>query len=296
MVVATKTVVHFNLSSGVTAPTAPFTAGTQVGVPTGTSLTNRATLGVHDGTESLTITHPVTGAQNTKTVKRWQGYQFTETVTPTPASGETWLFRNCRFDVPNTFWTCEVGEAASRNDQMDPLVVFDHCTFDGNDNTDVSLAGSFCWLIACDVGWAADAWQGGSYSVAYDCNIIAGTDTGNPDPHSDGFQSLGIARTTIYHCWTSAGASAGRNAALRFGTEFAASDAVDVRYCGIDNGSDAVQLRGDSGAGNITGVVFIGNRWTATADTPVAAIEATITTWTDNAFLPSAGGATIPSP
>lgn len=286
---------HFNPSAAPTAPTGPFTAGTQVGVPTGTSLTTRTSLGAQSGSESKTITHPITGAQLTRTMAVWDGFLFTQTFTISPAVAATYLFRNCRWEVDATAWCVEVNDANGTADQMDPRVVFERCSFQGTGDSNIGVAGSHLWLIGCDIegmtaasppSGASDGWQGAAYSVAYDCNIVAGTNSNDVDPHSDGMQNAGTGHTTLYHCWCSAGGSAGANAAVRFGSEFGAVAAVDVYYCGLDDGGYAMQLDGSKGGGlGITGIKVKGCRWTETAVYgPTDFVNCTVTEWTDNAY------------
>jgi len=290
---------------GVSAPTGPFTSGVQVGVPTGTSLATRTSLGSATGSESYTITHPISGAQTTRTMSVWQNIKFTQTFTVSPPPGSTYLFRNCRWEVDATVWTVEVNQANGVNDQMQPVVVFDHCEFQGLGDSNAGLAGSFCWLVSCDIqgmpgtttpSGAADGWDGAAFSVAVDSNIIAGTNFNLPDPHSDGMQCTGTGGITLYHCWCSGGGSAGANSAVRVGTEDGDVDQVDVFYCGLDDGGYATQFRGDAAGGtrNVTNVRFRGNRWTTTAVYgPTDFVRTTVTEWTDNAYF---DGTTIPNP
>ena len=289
---------------GISAPTGPFASGTQVGVPTGTSLTTRTSLGAATGSESYTITHPILGAQATQTRSVWQNMKFTSTFTVSTTTAAPYLFRNCRWEVDGTVWTVEVDQANGVNDQMQPLVVFDHCEFQGLGDSNAGVAGSFCWLINCDVqgmpgttipSGASDGWDGAAYSVAVDSNLIAGTNFNLPDPHSDGMQCTGTGGITVYHCWIDAGGSAGANSAIRVGTEDGNVDQVDVFYCGLNDGGYAAQFRGDAGgARNITNIRFRGNRWTTTAVYgPTDFVNTTVTEWTNNAYF---DGTTIPNP
>jgi hypothetical protein len=285
-------------------PTAAFTSGTEVGVPTGTTLTTRTTLGsANGGSETYTITHPVSGATADLTVSVWQNLRFTQTFTVSPPSGQHYLFRNCRWDVDATAWTVEVDQANGVNNQMAPVVIFDHCSFQGNGNSNIGVAGSFCWLIECDIegmvtaspaSGASDGWQGAAYSVAIRSNLVAGTNEDLPDPHSDGTQNTGTGHTTLYNCWCSAGGSDGANSAIRFGTEDGAVSVIEIYYCGLDDGGYALQVRGDAGAGDISDFTAVGNRWTRDAVYgPTDFVEVTDVTWTDNAFF---DGEEIPSP
>jgi hypothetical protein len=292
------------IASQVEAPTGPFATGIEVGVPTGTSLTTRTSLGASTGSETYVLTHPITGATASPTVTVWENFLFTQTFTVSPGSGATYLFRNCRWEVDATAWCVEVNDVNGVADQMQPEVIFDHCSFQGTGDSNIGVAGSFLWLVACDIegmltaspaSGASDGWQGATYSVAVDSNIIAGTNENDPDPHSDGMQNTGTGHTVIYHCWCSAGASAGANAAVRFGSEFGAVAAVDVYYCGLDDGGYAMQLDGSKGGdAGITDISVVGCRWTETAVFgPTDFVNCTVTEWSDNAYF---NGTPIPNP
>lgn len=299
---------HFNTPAepAPTAPSGPFTAGVQVGVPTGTSLTTRTSLGSQTGTTEYTITHPISGAQMTRNMPTWENIEFTATFTVSPPAGTTYLFRNCRWEVPETVWCVEVNEANGVSDQMQPVVVFDHCSFQGLGNSNIGVAGSFLWLISCDIegmtaaspaSGASDAWQGATYSVAIDSNIVAGTNEDLADPHSDGVQNSGTGHVTLYHCWLSAGGSDGANAAVRCGTEFGAVVGVHLYYCTLDDGGYALQLRGDAagGSSSVTDVRVVGCRWTRDAVYGPTDLElTTVALWSDNAYLDN--GEVIPNP
>ncbi len=289
---------HFLTPAGEapTAPTGPFTSGVEVGVPTGTSLTTRSSLGSASGSTSYTITHPDSGEQNTQTRSIWQGFNFSSTFTINPTGGARYVVKDCLFDVDDTSWIVEVSDANGVPDQMDPLVVFQNCTFRSNGNSSIGVAGSHLWLIDCDIegmsaaspnAGAADGWQGAAYSVAIGSNIVAGTRSSDPDPHSDGMQNAGTGRTTLYHCWCSAGGSAGANAAIRFGSEFGAVADVQVLYCGLDDGGYALQMDGSKGGNaGITGVTVKGCRWTETAAYGEVDLEnTTVVEWSDNALF-----------
>lgn len=294
----------FTGSATLVAPAQPFVSGGQVGVPVGVTLTDRSSLGAATGSETYTITHPVTGETADLDVQVWEGIRFTSTFTVTTTPDAPYLFRNCRWEVPATAWTVEVDQANGAPDQMTPLVVFDHCSFQGLGDSNIGLAANFSWVIGCDIegmtasappSGASDGLQGAAYTVIMDSNLVAGTNENLSDPHSDGVQNTGTGHLTIYHCWISAGGSDGANAGLRVGTEDGAVTAVDVRYSTFDDGGYALQLRGDAGSGpGITGVTMIGNRWTRTAVYgPVDAVNTTFTAWQDNAYL---DGETIPVP
>jgi hypothetical protein len=72
--IAVSYVRHFNTPAVDTpaAPTGPLTLGTEVGVPTGTTLTDRSTLGSPTASETFTITHPVTEVSAELTVSVWR--------------------------------------------------------------------------------------------------------------------------------------------------------------------------------------------------------------------------------
>jgi hypothetical protein len=282
--------------TGVAAGIAPlqaFTLGAEVGVPTGTTLTVSTGTGVNDGTEEITLVHPVTGEEAVIEAVVFRDRHWTDTLTVNPGPGQTFLFENCLFENTADNWCVEVAEDNGRLDQMDPLAVFRNCTFDGNGSTQRALLGPFSWVERSHLADAADGWQGGIYSVGIASNIIGGDD-GGPDPHADGFQTTGVGHTTLYRCWISAGTGPGASSALRVGTEFSASTALDVRHCGLDLGGFTVQLGGQESR-HITGVTFIGNRWQDNAGfgpTDFVLVDAPVT-WEDNAY---ADGTPIENP
>lgn len=286
--------------ASVSAPTAAFTVGTQVGVPTGTSLTNTSGLPAADSSETYVITHPITGASSSRSVSVWSNRRWTSTLTVTPGSGATYLFRNCQFENTSDNWCVEVVDTNGTNDLMQPLVVFDHCTFTGNDTTGKCLLAGYTWIVSCDLSHAEDAWSGLYWSVAKDSNFVASTD-GGLDPHQDGLQCAGIGQCVVYHCWCSAGTDSGANSALRLGTEFSAVTGVFIHYCGLDDGGYTLQCRGDSGAGNIGTLSVVGCRWTGSAPNGNAAfgpadfveVDGPLT-WSDNKFI--GDGSSIASP
>ncbi len=292
-------------ASGSLAPAQPYQSGVDVGVPTGTTLTNRTSLGSPTGSGVETIRHPITGESVDLDVSIWDGFRFTQTFTISPPPGETYLFTNCLWDVEGTAWTVEVDQANGVADQMAPVAVFRRCSFQGNGDSNIGLAANFSWVVACDIegmtaatpaSGASDGMQGAAYSVITGSNIVAGTNANDVDPHSDGLQNTGTGHITLYRCWLSAGASAGANAALRVGTEDGAVASVDVYHCTLDDGGYAAQFRGDAGGGaGITAVRFVGNRFTRTAVYGAVDFEnTTVTTWSDNAYLDD--GEVIPSP
>ncbi len=278
--------VPASAAPSVQAPTGPFSVGSEVGVPTGTSLTSTSGLPAADATETLTLTHPLTGATVDRTVSVWRRRRWATTMVATPPSGATYLFDECEFSVTSDNWTAEIVDTNATLDLMAPQAVFRRCTFDGNSSCGRSLLASFVWVIDCHVADSEDAWGGAAYSVATGTNFVAGDD-GQFDPHADGVQNAGLGHTVLYHCWCSAGVEAGASQAVRFGTEFSAVENVRVYYCGLDRGGWTLQFRGDAGAGaGITDVHVVGCRWTPTSGFgPKDFEETTGVTWTDNALM-----------
>lgn len=281
-------------ASGPAAPLAPYTLGTEVGVPTGTSLTDRSSLGSPTSTNvTYTIVHPETKDSAELNMDQvWENIHFTTTITPGPGA-ENWLFRNCSFEGPG-FWNVEVNNSGARQDVMDPLVVFDHCSFDGGSDgtTDKNLLGGYCWVIDCDMRGAEDGWSGWYYNVGLRSNFVAHGAT--IELHSDGVQCTDTGRSTFYQSWISAGTGPGASQAFRVGTEAGAAQDIGVHYCALDRGGYAMQFRGDSGAGDITNVQVVGCRWTRNHEFgPVDVEQTTGGTWVDNAYF---DGEVIPSP
>lgn len=275
------------------APLSAYTLGAEVGVPTGTTLIPSSGTGVNDGTEEITLTHPVSGELVVIEAIVFRNRSWSDTLTVNPGVGQTFLFENCLFANSADNWCVEVAEDNGRLDQMDPLAVFRHCTFDGQGSTGRALLGPFSWVEDSHLADAADAWQGGIYSVGVHSNIIGGDD-GGPDPHADGFQTTGVGHTTLSRCWISAGTGPGASSALRVGTEFSASTALEVYHCGLDRGGFTVQLGGQDGR-HITGVTFVGNRWQDNAGfgpTDFVLVDAPVV-WEDNAY---ADGTPIENP
>ena len=276
-----------------TPPSAAFTRGTTVGVPDGTTLTTRTTLGSPTATETFDLTHPITGATATRSVSVYRRIRFTQTITPAAGSGNTILFEECSFEGTG-FWCVEVNGTGGSTNVMQPLVIFNRCNFDGGGagGTDKCMIGGYCWVIDSDMRGAEDAWAGWAYTVAMHSNFEAYGAT--IDMHSDGVQCLDTGRSTFYHCWLSAGVGPGASQAFRVGTEGGAVQDVAVYYCGVDRGGYAMQFRGDAGAGDIANVQVVGCRWTRNhAFGPIDVEQTTGMTWTDNAFF---DGEVIPSP
>jgi hypothetical protein len=279
------------------APLSAFTLGTVVGVPTGTTLTASTGLGANDGEESVTVTDPITGQQNTFTATVFRNRRWASTINPNIGPGGALLFENCEFDVAsdNFCVDAENVDANGRPDYLHPAIVFRNCSFDGSSTTGKCLVGGYLWLEDCDLRNTEDGWSGLYWSTAIRSNLICTTD-GGPDPHSDGLQSAGIGRFRIYNCWCDSGADpASSNAPIRVGTEFSAVTAVDIRYCGLAGSQHGLQMRGDAGAGDITGVTVIGCRWTdfpIYGETDFQEVIGPVT-WIDNL---DANGDPIPNP
>lgn len=287
---------HFNTppEEGLSAPTGPFTIGTEVGVPTSTSLTNRTSLGSATGSETVELTHPVTGELLSRSASVWRNIRFTQTISPTTPAGQTYWFDRCEFNVSSDNFCVDAGDANGVSDLMQPLYVFTDCTFTGNDTTAKCLVGGFLWLVRCDLDHAEDGFGGAYWSVIQDCNIVCTTDS-QPDPHADAIQISGIGQSVIYHNWLDGGQDpASANAALRLGTEFSAVTSVDIRYNGLAGQAHALQVRGDAGAGDISDLTVIGNRWVdQQIYGPTDFAETSGVTWSDNAFM---DGTPIPNP
>lgn len=278
--------------AGPSAPLAPFAAGSVVGVPTGTTLTNRSSLGAPTSTETFTITHPLTGDSAELDVSVYRGLRFTTTITPAAGAGNTILFEHCEFTGPGN-WNVEVDNTGGSTDIMQPLVVFNRCTFDGGDVTDKNLIGGYCWVLECDMLGAEDGWAGWYYNVGYRSNFIPSPAT-TIDQHCDGVQCLDTGRSTWWQCWFSAGEGLGASQAFRVGTEAGAAQDIGVYYSTLDRGGYSMQFRGDSGAGDITNVTVQGCRWTDTNAFGAVDVEQTTgMTWVDNQYF---NGEIIPSP
>lgn len=290
----TSTVGVNVVASPVLAPTGPYTLGGDVGVPAGTVLTATSGLPAPDATESLTLTHPVSGLSVVRTVSVWRRRRWTATISPHPGVGQTYLFDECEFDVELDNFCVDLNDDNGTADQMQPIAVFRRCTFDGNSTTGKCLVGGFAWLLGCHLTGAEDGWSGLYYSVAAGCNIVADTDS-QPDPHSDAIQCSGVGHGTIYRCWLDAGRTAeAANAPLRVGTEFSAVTGVEVYYTGLAGTQHGAQFRGDAGGGDISTVTFVGNRWVnEQLYGPTDFAETTGVTWTDNRFM---DGTSIPTP
>ncbi len=268
------------------APKASYPLTTVVGPPAGAPLTLTTGIPAADATEDLVLTHPISGQTVTRSVSVWRRRRWTTVITPNPPPGATYLFDECQFDVAGSSWVLEVNETNGVANQMQPLVVFRRCGFNGGATSSIALAASYVWLIGCNLYGCEDGWAGAAYSVAEGCNFIGMTDS-LVDPHADGVQLTGTGKLSLYRCFISAGNVIGAmNAGLRIGTEFGAVDGIDVYYCTLDSGGYSMQVRGDSGVGDITGFAVLGCRWVPNAVYgPIDFEETTIDVWLDNAHL-----------
>ncbi len=176
---------------------------------------------------------------------------------------------------------------------MAPLLILRRCTLNGSDSIAACVVGGFVWLIDCHITNAENGVSGVYWSVISGCNVVATTK--GPGSHSDALQMSGIGHSDIYRNWLDAGRDPDvANAPLRVGTEDAAVVDVDVRYNGFAGTQHGAQFRGDAGAGDISGVTFVGNRWVdEQLYGPTDFQQVAGVTWSDNAFF---GGAAIPSP
>lgn len=233
-------------------PTGAFTEGTQVGVPTGTTLTTRTALGSPTSTGSYTLVDP-RGIYDpvTVAVDIYEAIQFTTNrIVAHRTTGNVRLFRNCRFNIANetSMVECDEEGTGGTSGYMTPRTIFERCTFDGDNSTGKALSGGNLWAIECHIADCEDGTQGPFSSVFNGCNIIGGTD-GLTDPHADGFQLLGIGKTVVWNCYVSAGTIPGAaSQALRIGAEFGGNDDVTIGWCRLDGGAGGwtLQARGDN--------------------------------------------------
>lgn len=279
------------------APTAAYTLGTQVGVPSGTSLTATSGLPAADAVETVTLHDPDADVQaEIGGVQVWRNRSWVGRITPTPGVNQTFMFENCLFDVEfggDNFFAVDIGEANARNDRMAPLVVFRHCTFRGT-LTHRVLHGGYCWVENCDIDGTDDGFFRLTYSTCLYSNVLGRSLA--EGAHADAMQESGPGVFLIYRCWVHCvgdGSPEGpANAAIRVGTENSGSTDLSIIENGLSGGSFTLQLRGD-GPG-IDGCRVIGNRFADNAFNGPADVQfVTDLTWTDNAFI---GGGAIPSP
>ena len=254
MPIATRTSRHWNVASSepTAPPTAAWAVGTDVGVPTGTSLTTRTSLGSPTSTGTYELVDP-TGRLSTTTVDVdiFEALRFTTNrVVAHRTTGNVRLFRNCEFAVLNETVMVEADQEGTggTTNYATPRSIFDHCTFDGNNSSGQALSGGNLWAVDCHIAGCEDGAQGPFCSVFIRCNIIGGTD-GLADPHADGTQLLGIGKAVYWHCFVSAGSVSGAaSQALRIGAEFGGNDDVYIAWCLLDGdaGGWTLQARGDN--------------------------------------------------
>lgn len=296
--------VRPNTDAVVSAPTAPFTVGTQVGVPTGTSLTSTSGLPAADATESWTLTNRITGLQAVIVDQPvWRRRSWTATLQLNPGPGQTYIFDQCRFVVPEEFFVVDTfdDDAAIPFSQSTPLFVFQDCEFDGQGSSSRCLNADFAWVIRCDMRGAEDAWGAGIFSYGEENNLVAATDQ-QADPHPDGFQISSHGRSHLYRCWVNAGTDPGANSAFRVGTENGAAQDIKLYYCTLGGGGYPLQINGGfSGGAGVSGIDVQHCRWTGLQGFgPTDFADTTDVTWVDNRYLDSApgglAGAVVPQP
>lgn len=284
--------------ASVSAPVEAFPVGTYVGVPAGTSLTATVGIPAPDTTTDYVLYHRITGESVTRPDcptfenRSWASVLDLANGVNGPGAGETWVFRNCLFSSNADFRAVEVQDMfAVPGTQMQPLVVFENCTFSGNDVLPRALVAGAVWLYRCHLGNAEDAWGGAYWSYAEECNFVASTD-GAGDPHQDGVQLAGVGLFSAWRCWFDAGFDPIANSALRVGTEFSACVGIDLYYSSFARGGYNVTFHGASNG--ITGVNVVGCRWLPGAGFgPVDVVNTSFDSWVNNRFI---GGAVIPQP
>jgi hypothetical protein len=272
-------------SASPLVPPAPYALGVEVGVPEGTVLTNRASLGSPTSTETYTLVLPNTGETNTITVSVWRHINFTQTITPAPGAGNHFRFDECTFTGQGN-WCVEVDQTGRTNDIMEPLVVFTNCEFDGGAGgglTDKCLLGGSAWVINCDMRNAEDGWSGWYYNVGMNSNFVGfGPDI---SMHTDGVQTLDTGHSVFWRSWLEA-SGVGGNAAFRVGTEAGATTDIKIFFCGLSGGGYTMQMRGDSGGPDIDNITVQGCLWTRVHEFgPTDFVQVTAVTWTDNAYF-----------
>lgn len=302
------------------APLAAYTPGSQVGTPTGTSLTATTGLPSPDSIVTWTGTDPITGAVvSIPNVKKFFRRSWAATLGSTVPSGEVWWF------AEGSAYTVDIDTSSGANNRLSPTLIFSDFTIGptGSSHADKALTSQRTWLDRCDVnqlvganGNCEDGWIGAAYSTILRSNIRAGVGTNTTDPHADGIQLLDTGEFAAYLTWIDGGVMdppLNGNAAIRQGTEFGAATNIRVWYCGIGGNSfNNVQFRGDNGPASspITGVSFRGNRWCSDG----AGFEydfqqeggggTMISEWSDNLYgidctiggTPFAAGQTVTSP
>jgi hypothetical protein len=294
----TLTATPADAASTPVPPSAPFTLGTQVGVPTSASLTPTSGLpGVPDATETYVLTNPVTGESTELTVEVYEGRSWAATLQVGVSDpGRHLLFRNCLFDRTegDPYYCVDIVDNVAAQDVLAPVAIFERCTFKGNGTTGGALAGNAVWVIECHLEGAADAWFGCGYSVAIRSNFLVEND--NPEGHLDAIQQGEIGHLVVWNSWCDVGPGEqeNTNAAIRAATDFGSIDQVWIYYCGLAGGGYTVQIR-SGGTYTVGGVRLVGNRWVNNSRFgPLDTDEGvTITLYTDNEFFT---GGEVPSP
>ncbi len=287
------------VNSTAAAPTSKPVVGTDVGVPSGTSLTASSGLGTFDTAVSRTLTNPETGATRTFTpTRRYYRRRWTSTIVPRPGVGECYWFQQCEIDVTGDFFCVDGDSANGSGTLLQPLFVFEDCTLKGNDSVRTGFVGGDAWFERTAITNCEDGISG-LYHTAFIDGLSAMTTDGGPDSHSDGMQCSGIGNLLIWGSWLDAGQpSETANAPLRIGTENSAVDDCGVFYTTFQGSQHGLQIRGDAGAGDVTGVRVQGCRWAQVPFYgPTNPAELTVDLWTDNRYLDGVnGGASVPNP
>jgi hypothetical protein len=283
----------------VSAPTGKFTVGTQVGVPTGTSLTSRSgSVGSPTGADETYHLVDPRGERTAVdvTVKPFDQIAYTGDIALNPPSGQVYLMRRCSFTSSGAAELADLSSVTPTGDVMSPKVIFEDCSFDGSDTSSKCVTGWSLWLVRCYLTGASDGISGLMESMLVDSLIEATTD-GSADPHQDGSQILGGTDVVYWHCWIEA-LDASATSAVRIGTEFGAVDSIDYMWCTLGGGAYTIQIVNNGPS--VTGVRVRGCRWQGTPPKGLAAFGATdilagsISEWTDNKYL--GDGTTIANP
>lgn len=215
-------------------PYSPWIEGVEVGVPVGTTLTTRTSLGSPTSTGTYTLVDP-TGrvAGSTIDVDIYEAIEYTtNTLVVHGTTGNARLFRNCRFAILGEATMVQADEEGTggTSGYMTPRTIFEHCTFDGNATSSKALSGGNIWVVDSHINKCEDASQGPFCSVFIRSNLIAHTD-GLADPHADGLQLLSVGKCVVWNCHLSAGEIPGAaSQAFRVGVEFGANDNVTVAW------------------------------------------------------------------
>lgn len=272
--------------TGISAPLVAFTLGTEVGVPTGTSLTPTTGLPAADASESFHLVHPVSGATTDRTVSVWRRRRWTQLINPAPGSGVTYLFDECEFDCAADFFCVDTDNAVTTNNLMAPSFIFRRCSFDGNNGSvDKCFLGSHAWFLGCDLRGGEDGIAGnGSYVIIQDSNVQGYSD--DIEQHSDGFQCSELGNVTIYHSFISNGDGPGESSSIFFKPESATPMSnIQIYYTGIHEGVWGLHLDGSNAA--ISSVDVQHCRWQNNPDWagPVTYTNVSSSTWVDNTFV-----------